>query len=339
MLRCTRRGSISGRVNLLPTSTAMNYWRRLIGLSTIGFCLCLLLGRGSQAIDLDLILGVARQTTVVIAQDLKDGDNQALREAFRPGSGVLIGQKGDYFYALTNAHVVSARGTDYGVRTADGIVHFVDDQDTNDNIATLGNIVKNRVEGTDLAIVRFAAKGKKYPIATFNPQMTMKEPVFVSGWPDPGAQFPTRTFRLTSGTLSTILRQPEDGDYNTQYSAPTRRGMSGGPVFNIRGELIAIHGRGGGKNLPEYGEPDRDCDKNCFNRGISINVFLAKTQKDPKYSPLFSSLPSDPKEVARLPITTNAQRIEDIYKLFSDLRQVKSKVDDLEERIKRLPQR
>lgn len=152
----------------------MKHWLKLLGLSTIGLCLCLWLGRGSQAIDLNLVLGVARQTTVVVAQDLKDGDNQALREAFRPGSGVLIGRKNDDYYVLTNAHVVSARGTDYGVRTADGIVHFVDDQDTNDNIIPLGKLNQNKVEGSDLAVVHFTAPGKNYPIVTINRQKSPK---------------------------------------------------------------------------------------------------------------------------------------------------------------------
>ncbi len=315
----------------------MKYIRKkLLGFITIGFCLCLLVGRGSQAIDINLVLGVARQTTVVVAQDLKDGDNQALREAFRPGSGVLIGKDKNYYYVLTNAHVVSARGTDYGVRTPDGVVHFVDDQDTNDNIESLGKITQNKVEGSDLALVRFLAEGKNYPTVTISRQKIEKEPVFVSGWPDPGSQFPNRSFRLTSGILNNLLKQPEDGDYDTQYSAPTRRGMSGGPVFNSKGELIAIHGRGGGKNLAEYGEPDRDCAKNCFNRGISIDVFLRKTQQNPKYTSLLTSDPAKPSETARIPFTTSAQRIEDIFKLFSNLRQIKSKVDSLEKRLEKL---
>lgn len=316
----------------------MKHWLKLLGLSTIGLCLCLWLGRASQAIDLNLVLGVARQTTVVVAQDLKDGDNQALREAFRPGSGVLIGRKNDDYYVLTNVHVVSARGTDYGVRTADGIVHFVDDQDTNDNIIPLGKLNQNKVEGSDLAVVHFTAPGKNYPIVTINRQKITKEPVFVAGWPDPGPQFPSRSFRLTSGTLRALLKQPEDGDYNTQYSAPTRRGMSGGPVFNSRGELIAIHGRGGGKNLAEYGEPDRDCAQDCVNRGIAIDIFLAKTQQNPRYAPIFASAPPDPKTVAQLPLAPSSQIIADIYKLFTDLRGVKTKVDDIEKRLERLPQ-
>ncbi|MCS6959228.1 MAG: serine protease [Pseudanabaenaceae cyanobacterium SKYGB_i_bin29] len=311
-------------------------WWQLIGLWLVGLCVCLIVGRSSQALDLPLVAGVARQTTVVVAQDLKQGDNQALREAFRPGSGVLIGKQGDYYYVLTNAHVVSARGTDYGVRTADGVVHFVDDLDTNDNILPLGKIGQNVVEGTDLAIVRFQAPGKNYPIVTVNPQKIQFEPVFVSGWPDPGPQFPSRTFRLTSGMLSTILSKAEDGDYNMQYSAPTRRGMSGGPVFNSRGELIAIHGRGGGKNLPEYGKPDQDCTKDCFNRGIAIDIFLTKARRDPRYAPVLASAPPPPSEVARLPATPAAQFIEDIYKLFSDLRQTRARVDDLEKRLERL---
>ncbi len=271
------------------------------------------------------VLEVALKTTVVIAQDLKSGDNVALREAFRPGSGVIVGRRGNTYYVATNYHVVSARGTDYGVRTPDGIVHFVDDEKTNTNIDAFGRYLQNRVEGSDLAIVQFQAK-QNYPVAKINLNKQEREPVFVAGWPDPGPKFPERTFRMTSGILSAILKEGwEDGDYNTQYNAPTRRGMSGGPVFNQRGELIAIHGRGGGKNLPEYGEPDKDCldTKNCFNRGISTDVLLQRAKSLQKYASLFvppEYIPAEPERLAQIPSPPTAKRIENIFDEFSSLK-------------------
>ncbi len=273
------------------------------------------------------VLEVARKTTVVVAQDLKKGDNQALREAFRPGSGVIVGRRGNTYYVATNYHVVSARGTDYGVRTPDGVVHFVDDEKTNDNIDAFGRYLQNRIEGSDLAIVKFqATPQQQYPVAKINLNKNTKETVYVAGWPDPGPKFPERTFRMTSGILNNILTNAfEDGDYNTQYSAPTRRGMSGGPVFNQKGELIAIHGRGGGKNLAEYGEPDQDCldTKNCFNRGISTDILLDRAKKTPKYASLFvppEYIPADPVKLAQQPSPPTASRIENIFDEFSSLK-------------------
>lgn len=298
----------------------------------IGYLLLSLLATiviGQQTVAQNLsgeqVLEVARKTTVVVAQDLKQGDNQALKEAFRPGSGVMVGKRGDTYYVATNFHVVNARGTDYGVRTPDGIVHFVDDEKTNDNIDTFGKYLQNRIEGSDLAIVQFKDSKNQYPVAKINLNKNTKEPVFVAGWPDPGPKFPERNFRMTSGILNAILNEFEDGDYNTQYNAPTRRGMSGGPVFNQRGELIAIHGRGGGKNLAEYGEPDRDCldSKNCFNRGISTDVLLNRAKNVSKYANLFippEYIPAEPTRLAQQPSPPTASRIENIFNDFSSLR-------------------
>lgn len=300
---------------------------RWIGYFLLALLTTIAIGQQTMAKNLsgEQVLEVARKTTVVVAQDLKRGDNQALKEAFRPGSGVLVGKRGDTYYVATNFHVVNARGTDYGVRTPDGIVHFVDDEKTNDNIDAFGKYLQNRIEGSDLAIVQFQDSKHKYPVAKINLNKNMKEPVFVAGWPDPGPKFPERTFRMTSGTLNAILNTFEDGDYNTQYSAPTRRGMSGGPVFNQRGELIAIHGRGGGKNLAEYGEPDQDCldSKNCFNRGISTDILLNRAKAVSKYANLFvppEYIPAEPIQLAQQPSPPTASRIENIFNDFSSLR-------------------
>lgn len=273
------------------------------------------------------VLEVARKTTVVVAQDLKQGDNVALREAFRPGSGVIVGKRGSTYYVATNFHVVSARGTDYGVRTPDGVVHFVDDEETNDNIDAFGKYLQNRIEGSDLAIVKFQATSQqKYPVAKINLNKNIKDSVYVAGWPDPGPKFPERTFRMTSGILNNVLKNNfEDGDYNTQYNAPTRRGMSGGPVFNQRGELIAIHGRGGGKNLAEYGDPDKDCldTKNCFNRGISTEILIDRAKSTSKYANLFippEYTPAEPQQLAQQPSPPTASRIANIFDEFSSLK-------------------
>ncbi len=273
------------------------------------------------------VLEVARKTTVVVAQDLKQGDNIALREAFRPGSGVIVGRRGSTYYVATNFHVVSARGTDYGVRTFDGVVHFVDDEKTKNNIDTFGKYLQNRIEGSDLAIVQFqATPQQQYPVAKINLNKNPKDSVYVAGWPDPGPKFPERTFRMTNGILNNILKNDfEDGDYNTQYNAPTRRGMSGGPVFNQRGELIAIHGRGGGKNLAEYGEPDKDCldARNCFNRGISTEILIDRAKARAKYASLFvppEYIPSEPVKLAQQPSPPTASRIANIFDEFSSLK-------------------
>jgi hypothetical protein len=90
---------------------------------------------------------------------------------------------------------------------------------------------------------------------------------FAFGWPDPSDRSLRRTCRFSPGSLHEILNPPNpNGGYSLLYSSETYVGMSGGPVFNDRGEIIGIHGHGKEPTIP-------------FNQGIQVNDLKSSADK------------------------------------------------------------
>ncbi|MGK7918790.1 MAG: trypsin-like peptidase domain-containing protein, partial [Trichodesmium sp.] len=146
----------------------------------------------------------------------------------RGGSGVIVEKQGDTYYVLTNWHVVNKVG-DYQVRTPDGEMHPV--------YYTLIQQVPN----VDLAIVPFSSS-RNYPITeTGDPtQLAPGTTVFVGGWPRSGSNLQQRIFLSTAGVVTG--RQQPVGGYSLLYDNLVRAGMSGGPVLDAEGRLVAING-------------------------------------------------------------------------------------------------
>ncbi|MEM9506490.1 MAG: serine protease [Cyanobacteria bacterium P01_E01_bin.35] len=178
------------------------------------------------------IYQLAQSSTVRIIQD---------RAA---GTGVIIYQQGDIYTVLTNWHVV---GTDEvpQIMTADGQTYSLLQPPQQ-----LGNF--------DLAIVQFQSLDPHQvaTVATKNPEVGEK--VYAAGFPlyqQDDSSVNTiaqgiQAFRLTQGEVSLIppISLPEG--YRLGYTNDTEIGMSGGPIFNTKGFLVGVHGRG------KYRDPD-----------------------------------------------------------------------------------
>lgn len=158
------------------------------------------------------------------------------------GSGVIISKNDNTYYVLTANHVVSrAEDKDgkieYTIVTADQQAHEL-------NFETVKSFVS---EGVDLAVFEFTSD-KEYEVATLANSDLVSEgvPVFVSGWPRPGAMSSMtgnqRIRHFTDGRVSTILETPLEG-YQMGYTNTTLGGMSGGPVVDAGGRVVAIHGQ------------------------------------------------------------------------------------------------
>ncbi len=203
-----------------------------------------------QELSLNEIDAVASQTTVLIAEGIHKGDYEqgSLDEDPQVGSGVLVARKGSTYYVLTALHNIRTKGVTYGVRTpTDQNVHFF----KYSNIIPLGKELKlgKSIQGFDLALVQFKSN-KNYQLATLgnSEKLSLGHALYISGWPMPDDLSVRRERVLREGQLHKLVRQPiKDGGYSMLYSNITRRGMSGGPVFNTLGELVGIHGRGRGK--------------------------------------------------------------------------------------------
>ncbi len=221
----------------------------------------------AQASDETDVNAIASATTVFIDHDL---EGAALEETIKnggrfdsAGSGVIIarqevingtltgeGSQTVFIHSvLTNAHVVEGLNQDeiefYGVRTPDGDVHFV----KKSQIKWLGNPAKE--SELDLAVLEFQSD-RPYPVATITQSdITESESLFISGWPTPlqDQSDKTRFRRFTLAQLKSKSSPDSIGnfgytlDYNTKGDG-VRAGMSGGPVFNVRGELVGIHSGG-----------------------------------------------------------------------------------------------
>ncbi|WP_052150046.1 GUN4 domain-containing protein [Aphanizomenon flos-aquae] len=186
---------------------------------------------------------IAQQTTVQINSE---GNNSP------GGSGVIINKKGKIYTVLTANHVVcdAIKGrtkvtctTDvtYTIRTYTGKDYPIKDR----------QVLQKNQNDPDLAVVTFEAQ-ENYPVATLgNSQEVEREAdIKVTGFPTIFGKGGTeREYSVTRGKVTTLLRKEKNG-YTLVYDATTKTGNSGGPVFDISGRVIGIHGQG------DYGGED-----------------------------------------------------------------------------------
>jgi S1-C subfamily serine protease/tetratricopeptide (TPR) repeat protein len=212
------------------------------------------------------------------------------------GSGVIVAREGDSYYVLTAKHVVEDRKnkqrfTDTKIITYD-----------QDNYSPTSTVV---AEGLDLAVVKFTSKSE-YPIAVigrYNPNdgdiVLEQDPaaveftsgseypsqyylnnniVFAGGFPGRGGiNSPLWQWQLNPGFIfdrdygkfQTQDKNSFTNGYDRIYSSITHGGMSGGPIFDIAGIIIAIHGQTEGIGSTQLGN----------SQGISIETFIGIADK------------------------------------------------------------
>ena len=215
------------------------------------------------------IYDLAQSTTVRIVQD-----NAA-------GTGVIINQQGQTYTILTNWHVV-ATSNSFQVLAADGQIYPL-----LQSPQQVGNL--------DLAIVQFQSPNN-YQVATLatsNPEVGEK--IYAAGFPlykqDGSADtiaLGIEAFRLTQGEVSLIPPKSLPEGYHLGYTNDTEIGMSGGPIFNAKGFVIGVHGRGKYRD-PDFGvytfedgsEPSPEMLETMINSswGIPITSYLQLTSK------------------------------------------------------------
>lgn len=152
------------------------------------------------------------------------GDDNGGREPFHPrrgvsqGSGFFISEDG---YVVTNAHVV-ADATAYTVTTSDG--------------RELDAKLIGKDERTDLALLKVDGDDFKYVTFTHDlPKvgqwvLAVGNPFGLGG-------------SVTAGIISANGRDIGSGPYDDylQIDAPVNRGNSGGPTFNMHGEVVGVN--------------------------------------------------------------------------------------------------
>jgi Flp pilus assembly protein TadD len=171
---------------------------------------------------LDLVAKTAKRFTVLIEQPSSNG------------SGVIIAKSGQKYTVVTAAHVLKNSSENLTITTFDGKKHVI-------NPKTI-QIFTNKI---DLAVVQFVSS-QNYRVAKLGNSDLATEgtKTYLSGFSGQSTAITTSSYVFRTGSVIAKLYPPLSGGYDIVYSANTLPGMSGGGVFNARGELIAIHGRG-----------------------------------------------------------------------------------------------
>lgn len=141
------------------------------------------------------------------------------------GSGVLVRQDGDTYYVLTNDHVVGE---------ADNIEIVLDDESEYE--ATLVGTDQRK----DLALVSFPEPDRSLPLA----RLGDSDSLAVGDWVLAiGSPFGFQS-TVTAGIVSALERRGgPQGNINDfiQTDAAINQGNSGGPLVNLRGEIVGIN--------------------------------------------------------------------------------------------------
>jgi len=150
------------------------------------------------------------------------------------GSGVIIAKQGNIYTVLTTNHVVASLAQEYSIRT-----HL----EKNYRAIRIQRLPKNDRD-IDLALVQFQSR-EQYPVAPMgeSERAVVGSSIYVAGYPLPIAFGSERKLEFTGGIVSSRLARTSSG-YGLRYQAVTRRGMSGGPVFDADGRVVGIHGQG-----------------------------------------------------------------------------------------------
>ncbi|OCR02684.1 hypothetical protein BCD67_15995, partial [Oscillatoriales cyanobacterium USR001] len=160
------------------------------------------------------------------------------------GSGVIIDRKDNTYFVLTSHHVIRYPER-YEIVTSDGSRYLI--------------YKAQELPGFDLAVVQFDSN-KSYRVAELgnSDQLTGQAQVYAAGFPVPGPGREQRYYEFSPGQF---LRYEPEGDngYTMVYNSEVIPGMSGGPVLDGVGKVVAINGR--------------FC--NGLRLGIPINSFLA----------------------------------------------------------------
>ncbi len=262
--------------------------QNLVPAYLVGTAIVVMMASPSRAADALLptqVAAIARGTVVRIEPTVNS-----------PGSGVIIGryQEGgkNVYVVLTAAHVVQHLDDEYSVVTpkpqgSSGQREKI--------LVSTGNDIQKLQGGVDLAIVKFRSD-RQYQVATLGDSNYTTEGagVYIAGFPNPGAAIKRRVFQFTSSLVSSRLdadgvegeaeSQDLEGGYAISYTNVTRAGMSGGPVFDVAGRVVGIHGKGdrdrplsnesSSETGPSNTLPAVGNDKTGFNLGIPIRSFL-----------------------------------------------------------------
>ena len=143
------------------------------------------------------------------------------RPGYYMGTGIVMSEDG---YILTNQHLLAGTDTAYV---------------TLDTGETFNALLVGEDSSSDLAVLKIEAAGLTPAVFGDSGELTVGDGVFAIGNPIEPALEGT----LTSGIISGLRRSVSSGARTTpllQHTAPINEGNSGGPLFNMYGQVVGI---------------------------------------------------------------------------------------------------
>lgn len=194
------------------------------------------------------------------------------------GSGIVIQRQEQVYTVITNDHVLQS-GATYRIQTPDGKIY------------SATRFLPTQFVGKDLALLQFNSTQSDYKIGVLGNSSPLKEgdKVYAAGFPSEVKKSDSAGWKFTGGRVSLIPEKSLEDGYQLGYDNPIEKGMSGGPVLNWAGEVVAVNGM---HAYPLWGDPYvfQDGSKPCepmrelmvrSSWGIPIEKFL---QLAPQFS-------------------------------------------------------
>ncbi len=159
------------------------------------------------------------------------------------GSGFILDREKGVYTVVTNEHVLifGQEDNSYQIITPDGKKYLAKPVDNID--------FKNQ----DLGLLTFNSV-KNYPAVDLNlsAKAIVGEEVYAAGFPFSSDKSIPDEFIFSKGNIEMISDLSFRGGYQIGYTNTIKKGMSGGPIFNHKGQIIGINGR---HKYPLWGNP------------------------------------------------------------------------------------
>ena len=205
----------------------------------------------------------AKQPSILSPKQLQQRAEMISVKVMAPefiGTGFLLKKQGCVYTVVTNAHVLRAAKKPLRIKTSDNKIWKAETR----YVAS--------EKGDDLAILQFRSKGEVYTIPSVGKKPVVDAEVVAAGFPIVEDDSRVK-FLLTTGKVSLILDKALQGGYQIGYTNDIQKGMSGGALLNLRGEVVGVNGMHAFPlwDIPSVFESGEEADKALHEKIVRLS--------------------------------------------------------------------